>query len=333
MTLAGQTREQAGPNIFLRLAIALAALAAIAGLLALVAMLLPAAPPPAPARTPFGLGLREAAPQAGGIGGLILAWQSQFYRALTAALGALKTDGGIAGLIGLSFAYGIFHAAGPGHGKGVIAAYLIADGRQWLRGFSLALAAALVQALVAIALVGVLALVLNATAMTITATTRWIEMLSFAAVAALGLWLVWRQAGRVAHAWKGAPAEACAHTHLPGPEALARIRDWRETAAVVLAAGLRPCTGAIVVLVFAMAQGLLAAGITATFAMALGTALTTGALAALAVGAKRLALALAGGRGDLGRKTALVLELLAAAFVLTLGIALLMGLWTSAQPG
>ena len=50
--------------------------------------------------------------------------------------------------------------------------------------------------------------------------------------------------------------------------------------------------GALIVLVFALAQGLFAAGIAATFAMAVGTALTTGAIAAIAVFAKNLALRL-----------------------------------------
>ena len=82
------------------------------------------------------------------------------------------------------------------------------------------------------------------------------------------------------------------------PQELDRLTRARELAGVVLAAGMRPCAGAIVVLVFALAQGLFAAGIAATFAMALGTALTTGAIATLAVFAKALALRIAGGRGS-----------------------------------
>jgi ABC-type nickel/cobalt efflux system permease component RcnA len=98
---------------------------------------------------------------------------------------------------------------------------------------------------------------------------------------------------------------------------------------VVLAAGIRPCAGAIVVLVFALSQGLFAAGMAATVAMALGTALTTGAIAALAVFAKALALRVAGGRGAGGALAMAGVELLAAAFVLVLGLTLLFGLWTS----
>ena len=99
-------------------------------------------------------------------------------------------------------------------------------------------------------------------------------------------------------------------------------------AGVVLAAGIRPCAGAIVVLVFALSQGLFAAGVAATFAMALGTALNNGLVAALAVFAKAVAGRLARGRGAHGARAIAGVELLAAAFVLVLGASLLAGLWT-----
>ncbi|MFY9292361.1 MAG: nickel transporter, partial [Methylorubrum rhodinum] len=107
------------------------------------------------------------------------------------------------------------------------------------------------------------------------------------------------------------------------------LGHWRERAGVVLAAGSRPCAGAVLILVFAASQGLLWAGIAATLAMALGTALTTGVLASLAVFAKALALRLAGGRGQAGALAVGGLELLAAAFVLVLGLALVAGIAAS----
>ena len=109
---------------------------------------------------------------------------------------------------------------------------------------------------------------------------------------------------------------------MPPPEELGRLTRWRDMAGVALAAGIRPCAGALIVLVFALSQGLFAAGIAATFAMALGTALTTGAIAALAVFSKAMALRLAGGRGASGAIAIAGLELLAAAFVLVLGASL-----------
>ena len=122
--------------------------------------------------------------------------------------------------------------------------------------------------------------------------------------------------------------ETCDHVHLPPPQEVERLSRFRETAGVVLAAGIRPCAGAIVVLVFSLSQGLFLAGVAAAFAMALGTALTTGAIATLAVFAKALALRFAGGRGT-GETAIAGVELLAAAFVLVLGLSLLAGMWSS----
>jgi nickel/cobalt exporter len=263
--------------------------------------------------------------------------QSSFYRSLQTALSSVKDHGAaIWPLLAVGFAYGVFHAAGPGHGKGVIAAYLVADERALAKGFALSLAAALVQAVVAILLVSVIAILLSATAATMGRITTGVELTSFAVVALLGAVLTWRKTGKLLGTWAMVrdpkarqPTQDCDHVHIPAPEVLNRMRTGREMAAVAIAAGIRPCAGALVILVFALSQGLFAAGIAATFAMALGTALTTGAIAALAVFAKVLALRIAGGHGAAGSIAIAGLELLAAAFVLVLGASLLLGLWTS----
>lgn len=326
------------PSLPRRLLVALLALALVAGALGLVAWLasLWFPPPPPPPRNPFGTALpREALPATSGIGAVILAWQSSFYRELTATLkGIAQSPAALPGLLGLAFAYGVFHAAGPGHGKAVISGYIVADDRSLRRGLALSFAAALVQALVAIGLVGTLTLALNATARTMASTTFVIEQGSFALVALVGLHVLWRKAGRFVALGRGGAAHdpaSCDHAHLPGPEEISRLRSFRELAGVVLAAGLRPCAGALIILVFANAQGLFWAGIAATFAMALGTALTTGALAALAVFFKFAALRLAGGGSLAGARVIAGLEVLAAAFVAVLGAALLFGLWAAGQ--
>ena len=318
-----------------RLLLAVLAVAFIAACITLIVWwLAPTAAPPV--RNPFGMGLREATPS-GDVGAYILAVQSAFYKNLQQALAAVKEHGSaIWSLLLIGFAYGVFHAAGPGHGKGVIAAYLVADERALAKGFALSLAAAIVQALVAIALVGILAILFNATAATMGRVSTGVEMASFAMVALLGAGLTWRKSGKLLGTWTfsrnpfaGARTEDCDHVHLPPPDVLNRLTKWRELAAVVIAAGIRPCAGALVILVFALSQGLFAAGIAATFAMGLGTALTTGAIAALAVFAKKLALRIAGGRGAAGAVAVAAIELLAAAFVLVLGASLLFGLWSS----
>jgi ABC-type nickel/cobalt efflux system permease component RcnA len=309
----------------------LAAVAIIAAVMGLIGLWLGPLSKPPP-RNPFGMGLREATPS-GSLGAWILSVQSGFYGSLQAGVREMKENGSaLFPLLLVGFAYGVFHAAGPGHGKGVISAYLVADEKALRKGFLLSLAAAVVQAVVAIAIVSIVSLALRATASTMNKLAMNVELASFIAVALLGAVMTWRKAGKVlgvmamARNPYAAVEENCDHVHMPPPQELGRLTRWRDMAGVAIAAGIRPCAGALIVLVFALSQGLFAAGIAATFAMALGTALTTGAIAALAVFFKAMALRVAGGRGASGAIAIAGLELLAAAFVLVLGASLLYGL-------
>lgn len=333
VTSAPLASSSAGPAPFWqRLALAVAAVAVVAAGMGLLALWIGpvGAPPP---RTPFGMGIREAAPS-GHLGAWLLSVQSGFYASLQASVRAMKESGAALGsLLAVGFAYGVFHAAGPGHGKSVISAYLVADEKALRKGFILSFAAAFVQATVAILIVGTVNLVLHATAATMNRLAMNVELLSFIAVALLGLAVTWRKSGKLLGVMALArdplaPAQedCCDHAHMPPPEELSRLTRWRDMAGVALAAGIRPCAGALIVLVFSLAQGLFAAGIAATFAMALGTALTTSAIAAMAVFAKTLALRMAGGRGAIGAVAIAGIELIAAAFVLVLGASLLAGL-------
>jgi nickel/cobalt exporter len=325
----------AWPSLSRRLIVVVVTLALVAGVLALLAQFVTSLSPlpPPPPRNPFGGAMpREALPSTTGIGGLLLAWQSSFYRELTAALKAIhQSPAALWSLMALAFGYGVFHAAGPGHGKAVISGYIVADNRSLRRGLGLSFAAAILQALVAIALVGTLTLALRATAQTMTTAADMVEQASFALVALVGLFVLWRKAGALLALGHGAQAHdpTCDHVHMPGPDEISRLKSWREMAGVVFAAGLRPCAGALIILVFSASQGLLWAGIAAAFAMSLGTALTTGALAALAVFFKFAALKFAGGGTLRSARLIAGLELLAAGFVAVLGAALFFGLWAA----
>lgn len=293
--------------------------------------------PPLPARNPFGITLRDAAPPTTGFGGIILSLQAQFYGALTGAVRSMKDQhAAISSLATIGFLYGIFHAAGPGHGKGVISGYMLASKRSLRRGLTLSVSAALLQALVAIALVGGAAIVFKASAATINGTARGIESVSFAAVAAMGAVLVWTKSGQLSDFLVAAHGDGTSPANdphdLPPPAALDRIASRRQMVWVVLAAGIRPCSGAIILLVFALSQNLFVAGVVGALSMALGTAITTGTLASAAVFAKAALLRMTAGRGAAQAMVVGGCELLAAAFVLVLGLVLLTGMWVGALP-
>ena len=120
-------------------------------------------------------------------------------------------------------------------------------------------------------------------------------------------------------------ASAWGHAHAPEPQELAGPGGWKRGLSAIVAVGLRPCSGAILVLVFALAQGLFWAGVAATFIMGIGTAITVAAIAALAVGARGLAQRFANARPGPGMLVLRGIEVAAALLVLVFGIALLMG--------
>src|ERR1041384_5759037 len=119
--------------------------------------------------------------------------------------------------------------------------------------------------------------------------------------------------------------EHCGHSHGPTPDQLAGPGGWKRGLVAIFAVGLRPCSGAILVLVFALAQGIFWAGIAATLVMGLGTAITVAIIATLTVTATGLAARMAATRTGYGSLALRGVEVAAAAFVLLFGIALLAG--------
>ena len=306
--------------------------------------------------------------EGGGITGWLIEMQSQLTRLIAADVHALHSGpAAIWGLIGFGFAYGVFHAAGPGHGKAVIASSMMASDRALKRGIVLSFLAAALQGAVAVALVGVAVLIFNATAPEMNAAANWLALASCSGVIAIGLWLTvtkgrallvalrarfahhaalaaapvfadapWRPAagsGAAVAFRAGSPdgaavstvddPAACGHLHALDPTALEAGFSWRGAVATVAAAGSRPCSGAILVLVFALSQRLFLAGIAAVAAMSFGVALTTGALAFTAVFVKRVAMRMAAGEDSRVALAARGVEFLAALLVVAFGLALL----------
>ena len=119
------------------------------------------------------------------------------------------------------------------------------------------------------------------------------------------------------------------HSHGPTPDQLAGPGGWKRGLTAIVAVGLRPCSGAILVLVFALAQGIFWAGVAATLVMGLGTAITVATIATFAVGARSLAARFAKSREGTGGLLLRGLEVGAAALVFAFGALLLMGYMAS----
>ena len=318
--------------------------------------------------SPFGprsAGASQSVP-ADGIVGWLFAKQAQFYRQFSGLIRSAKADGSaVWSLLGVSFLYGAFHAAGPGHGKAVISSYVVANEETWFRGVVLSLASAMLQALVAVGVVGVAAALLNARASTMNGAVNVIESASYALIIVIGLRLLWvkgrsflgalralrhpisevgaattakhddhdpihdvhslRQAGHGHAHSHHKDACACDHAHAPSPEELGGAGGWRRGLAAIVAVGLRPCSGAILVLVFAMAQGLFWVGVGSAFMMGLGTFITVATIATIAVAARDVASRLATARPRHGVLAIRGIEVAAAALITGFGALLLCG--------
>ena len=242
---------------------------------------------------------------AGGFDGLLraaVAAQREAQDALAGAVRAIRAGqpGAVLGLMGVSFGYGVLHAVGPGHGKALIGAYGLARRVPVLRLSVLALLSSLAQAAVAVALVYGAVAVLGLTRQAATGLAEGaVPVIGNLMIAGLGLWLLARGIaglrrragphGHDHHHDHGADC-GCGHAHGPSVDQVERLTGWRDAALLVAGIALRPCSGALFLLILTWQLGIGAAGVAGAFAMGLGTALVTLAVAVLAGWAREGAL-------------------------------------------
>lgn len=187
--------------------------------------------------------------------------------------------------------YGVVHAIGPGHGKVLIGGAALASGATFRRLAVLTIVSSLAQAGTAIGLVGLLVFGLRVNARDAAALTEtWLAPLSAVAIAAIGIVLVLRGLRALRRTEDAATHDAdhhdhhgscgCGHAHGPTVDEVRSLHSMREALAIVGSIAIRPCTGALFVLVIAARFGAFGAGVLAVLAMALGTAATILAVAA-----------------------------------------------------
>ncbi len=245
--------------------------------------------------------------------------QQNFYSSMSNSIRQMKSANPAKAswtLLTISFLYGIFHAAGPGHGKIVVTGWVLATENELKRGIAIAFLSAMFQALTAIVAVSAIFLfVQGATAMAKN-VAGFLESVSYLMIAGMGLYLLWNgwSSTRPKPASLSAAATGpfellsrpnpdhhlhddncgCGHAHVPAASAVRGDWSWTRAVAMAFAVGIRPCSGAILVLVASYTLGLFWAGVVSTLAMGLGVFITISTIATLAVYAKSTALRLAG---------------------------------------
>ncbi|EKS6732733.1 nickel/cobalt transporter [Enterobacter asburiae] len=237
-------------------------------------------------------------------------WQREVNQQMSGLLKAVAENPTKAGgsLLAFSFIYGVLHALGPGHGKIVIATWLATHPSKLKSSIGLTLASSLLQGSVAIALVVVVLSLLQLPARQLHMSSFWLEKGSYALVGVLGLILCWRALKKLRALLRKPTFKSftphhvhdencgCGHQHLPTQEQLQNGDDWRARLMIVLSMGMRPCSGAIMVLLFSKVIGVFGWGMLSALAMAAGTSLTISSLALLVHSFRQLAVRLSGNK-------------------------------------
>jgi len=275
-------------------------------------------------------------------------WQKGLHQQMTQLLQQVKTAPGQAGglLMLFSLAYGVLHALGPGHGKVVITTFLATHPARLNITLRLTLLASLLQGSVAIVLVTLMLVVLQTSSRQLHLSSYWLEKGSYLLVIGLGIWIGVRalktllrqlrprspitiRALRAAHQHHAHCG--CSHAHLPDAQQVAEAVSVKTQLLLVASMGLRPCSGAIMMLLFSRVIGVYLWGVLSAVVMALGTALTISAIGLLVQRARTLAQRL-GDESRTASTAALAMPLLAligSALLIAAGLAL----WQSAAPG
>lgn len=272
-------------------------------------------------------------------------WQKSINQQMSALLRDVAENPARAGwsLLSFSFVYGVLHALGPGHGKVVITTWLATHPSRLKSSLKLTFAASLLQGLVAIGLVTVVLGILALPSRELHLSSFRLEKGSYLLVGILGLMLCMRALRRLQQVL-GKPKRftsfaphhihdekcGCGHQHLPTEKQLEAGEDWRAQVMIVLSMGIRPCSGAIMVLLFSKVIGVYSWGMLSTLTMALGTSLTISGLAFLVHGFRTLAVRMSGNKAPvLWRQVAWTTLALAGGGVLVLAAVVM---WMSAQP-
>lgn len=252
-------------------------------------------------------------------------WQQQVSTQLSELLYAAKANSVEAGLslVSVSFVYGVLHSLGPGHGKLIVSTYIATHPTKVKASLMLTVLSALLQALVAITLVSTLLFIFNLSMREVNDKATFLITLSFYSVLILGLAIVYRSTAHLFalstnrskklitqkptnettkrafvrpdnhhhhhnHNHNSSDQCGCGHKHFVDAETMNAASSLKEYIAIILSIGLRPCTGAIMVLLFSNVVDIYWLGILSVFVMAVGTALTASTIAIMTITGKQL---------------------------------------------
>ncbi len=252
--------------------------------------------------------------------GMVIEAQSYFMRAIDRQLVAIRDGQGLPVILGgllIAFLYGVFHALGPGHGKTVIVGYFLGRGGSVGRGLAMAGWISFSHIVGAIVIVGIAHFIFAHSLLTPVEENWWLRLTSYGAILAIGLVMLFRAIAGRGHLHSHDHGHGHDHAHDHAHHAKRR----REQHLLAIAAGFLPCSGAVLILLFAFGNGMLLIGVLMTLTIAVGMGLTLAALGIASLLTHRHAIARFGGSG----RAASVLALLGPILISLIGAILFSG--------
>jgi len=244
-------------------------------------------------------------------------------------------------LLVLSILYGALHSLGPGHGKLIVTTFLATHPSKVKHSLILTIVSALMQAVVAILLVSILVFLFNNSMRDVNGKTVELISLSFLIMALLGAFIIFRALKKLYTTFKSTQVEhvhhdhhehdhhdhdghCCGHKHFASAEEINNATTWQAYAGIIVSIGIRPCTGAIMALLFANVIGIYWLGVVSAFMMAIGTAITTSTIALLTISGKKMINGYLNHNGNKNATRSTLLQLTGGVILLLLGLLLFM---------
>jgi len=244
-------------------------------------------------------------------------------------------------LLVLSILYGALHSLGPGHGKLIVTTFLATHPSKVKHSLILTIVSALMQAVVAILLVSILVFLFNNSMRDVNGKTVELISLSFLIMALLGAFIIFRALKKLYTTFKSTQVEhvhhdhhehdhhdhdghCCGHKHFASAEEINNATTWQAYAGIIVSIGIRPCTGAIMALLFANVIGIYWLGVVSAFMMAIGTAMTTSTIALLTISGKKMINGYLNHNGNKNATRSTLLQLTGGVILLLLGLLLFM---------
>jgi nickel/cobalt transporter (NicO) family protein len=252
------------------------------------------------------------------------AFQREMVRDIGRYMAAIRDGTGSAPLlvgIGFAFLYGVVHTLGPGHGKMVVASYFVGRDAQVWRGIGMGAQIAVTHVVSAVVIVWLVDITVRQLLGGEAAESWWIRLVSFGLIALIGTIMLVRA---LRHTFFGTEDHEHAHGH-DHHHHHGHSHDWRQEGILALLAGVVPCTGAILIMLFALANGIVIAGILMVASISVGMAVTMAAIGIGAIYTRRVLLFVTGEGSRSGEITRSVLEYAAAFLILAIGLTFLAG--------